>query len=396
MIFWAMLAIAVDIGLARLGYGLVLPGIRADIAAPYSTFGGIATLHFAGYLAGSLAAPLIVRRDPDARRTTVAAHAVVGAFLVLSAFSTSIAVLALTRLVVGIACGVGILSVTIGVFERVHPDERGRVSGRMWSGIAVGLILSAAASPWLLSGEGRWRAGTIAAGLIGVVAAAGLAATFGRVRPLPAGAAAPIETHFRLADLLAPRRYLLLALAYFGFGAAYTAYSTFIVVALRSLHLGPTQIALVWMVLGLAALIGALGVGRILAGRGRRTALAFSLGIAAPGSLAAIVPNLAVALASALGVGLSLAATPAIVSALARARSSGATAARAFAAVTVVFGVGQIVGPFAAGIVADRDGPASVPILAATLFALGAALAAADGIASEKNTGRPHSREVGP
>ena len=79
-----------------------------------------------------------------------------------------------------------------------------------------------------------------------------------------------------------------------------------------------------------------------------------------------------------------------------RARSSGATAARAFAAVTVVFGVGQIVGPFAAGIVADRDGPTSVPILAATLFAFAAALAAADGIASEKNTGRPRSREVGP
>jgi len=385
MIFWAMLAIAVDIGLARLGYGLVLPGIRADIPAPYSAFGDVATLHFAGYLAGTFVAPFIVRRDPDARRTAVVSHGVVGVFLVLSAFSTSIVALALTRLVVGVACGVGILAVTAGAFERVRAAERGRMSGQMWSGIAVGLMLSAAASPWLLSGAGRWRAGTVAAGLIGLLAAAGLAATFGRLQGAPSGAAAPIETHFRLADLLAPRRYLLLVISYFGFGAAYTAYSTFIVAALRALQLGPDRIALVWLVLGLAALVGTLGIARILSGGARRFALALALGVAALGSLAAVVPGLVAALVGALGVGLGLASTPAIVSALARARSSAATNAQAFAAVTVVFGVGQVVGPLGAGIVADQAGPQSVPFLAAAIYALAAAVALADGIVTRTN-----------
>jgi predicted MFS family arabinose efflux permease len=382
MIFWAMLAIAVDIGLARMGYGLVLPGIRTDIPAPYSAFGAIATLHFAGYLGGSFATPFIMRRDPDARRTAALSHAAIGIFLVLSAFSTTLLVLGLTRVLIGVACGIGVLSVTTGAFERVQVSERGRMSGRMWSGIALGLILSAAASPWLLSGVGRWREGTIAAGLIGVVAAIGLAATFGRAIVTTTGTLAASETHFRFADLLAPRRYLLLVAGYFGFGVAYTAYSTFVVAALRVLHLTPAQIALVWMALGVTALVGGLSVGRLLGGRARPLAFALVLGVAALGCLVSLAPGVGAAIGGALGVGFGLAATPAIVSALARARSSATTSARAFAAVTVIFGVGQIVGPFAAGIVADRAGPQAAPLLAAAVYALATLAALADGVAA--------------
>ncbi|HTD38242.1 MAG TPA: YbfB/YjiJ family MFS transporter [Candidatus Limnocylindrales bacterium] len=376
---WSVVAITVDIGLARLGYGLVLPAIRNDIAGSFSAFGLVATLHFAGYLIGSLSAPLVLRRDRDARFSAAFAHAVVGVTLIVSAFSRTLGELIAARAVMGLGCGLGVAAVITGALERVSPAQRAGVSGRAWSGIAVGLFVSAPATPWLLGGADRWRAGTLVTGAIGLVAAVGLWFAFAQ-RPKTTAFAEARETPFRLIDLVKARRYLFLAIGYFGFGAAYTAYSTFIVAALRSYGLGTPVIAAVWTAFGVTALIGALSVGRIVAGRLRQAAFALSLGIAALGALFAIVPSIAAAVAGALCVGLGLASSPAIASAIARARSSAATGATAFVAITTIMAAGQVLGPMVAGSAADRFGPAVVPLVAFAIYAGGALAATIDGV----------------
>jgi MFS family permease len=79
-------------------------------------------------------------------------------------------------------------------------------------------------------------------------------------------------------------------------------------------------------------------------------------------------------------VGLGLAATAAVASAFSRERSDRATAARSFAAVTTVFGCGQLVGPLIAGAIADRAGLAAVPVFAGCVFFAGAFAASIDAI----------------
>jgi predicted MFS family arabinose efflux permease len=379
VVLWSLIAITVDIGLARLGYGLVLPAIRADVAGSFSAFGLVATLHFAGYLTGSLAAPLALRRDRTARYSATFAHLLVGVTLIASAFSRTLLELTVARAFMGLGCGLGVAAVITGALERVGPAQRAGVSGRAWSGIAVGLFLSAPATPWLLGGADRWRTGTLVTGAIGLVAAAGLWFAFARP-PVTSTAATSPETPFRLLDLVKPRRYLFLAIGYFGFGAAYTAYATFIVAALRSYGLGTPAIAAVWFAFGVTALIGALSVGRIAGGRMRLAAFALSLGIAAVGSLFGLLPSVAAAVIGALCVGLGLASSPAIASAAARARSSAATGAAAFVAVTTIMSVGQVLGPAVAGAAADRFGPAIVPLVAFGIYAGGALAAAVDGV----------------
>ncbi len=81
---------------------------------------------------------------------------------------------------------------------------------------------------------------------------------------------------------------------------------------------------------------------------------------------------------------LSFATLPAIATALARMRASAASGPAAFTAVTCVFGVGQIVGPFTGGALADRAGPAAVAWLAAAYYAAGAAFALADGVVQRR------------
>jgi predicted MFS family arabinose efflux permease len=377
VVLWSLIAITVDIGLARLGYGLVLPAIRGDIAGSFSAFGLVATLHFAGYLTGSLAAPLALRRDRTARYSATFAHVLVGVTLIVSAFSRTLVELIVARAFMGLGCGLGVAAVITGALERVGAQRAG-VSGRVWGGIAVGLFLSAPATPWLLGGADRWRTGTLVTGAIGLLAAIGLWFAFARP-PVTSAAAASAETPFRLLDLVKPRRYLFLAIGYFGFGAAYTAYATFIVAALRSYGLGTAAIAAVWFAFGVTALIGALSVGRIAGGRMRLAAFSLSLGIAAVGSLFGLLPSVAAAVVGALCVGLGLASSPAIASAAARARSSAATGAAAFVAVTTIMSVGQVLGPAVAGAAADRFGPAIVPLVAFGIYAGGALAAAVDG-----------------
>ena len=127
----------------------------------------------------------------------------------------------------------------------------------------------------------------------------------------------------------------------------------------------------VWSALGLASVAGALAVVPVLAGRGARYSFALPLAMGALGCWISSWPGAAAPVAGAICVGIGLAATPAVASAFARMRSDAATAAVAFTAVTTVFGVGQLLGPLAAGVVADHAGLAAVPLFAAIVFACG-------------------------
>ncbi|MDB5072017.1 MAG: hypothetical protein JWM87_3128, partial [Candidatus Eremiobacteraeota bacterium] len=79
-----------------------------------------------------------------------------------------------------------------------------------------------------------------------------------------------------------------------------------------------------------------------------------------------------------------LAASPAIASALARSRSSAATGAAAFVAVTTIMSVGQILGPLAAGAAADRFGAAIVPLVAFAIYAVATVVALLDGVVQQR------------
>ncbi|HZO94210.1 MAG TPA: YbfB/YjiJ family MFS transporter [Candidatus Baltobacteraceae bacterium] len=393
VIVWALVAMMVDIGIARLGYGLLLPAMRADLHGDYRSFGAVATLHFAGYLAGNLAGPFVLRRDPAARATSAWSHAAVAATLAASAATTSVLALGITRVLLGLATGVGVVSVFSATIERVAPERRGAVSGVIWSGLAIGLIVSALPAPWLLGVPGGWRAGTLGAAAIAGVAAIGLAVSM-RARPVArdvaGGATAALsaapdaETPFVLRDLLRPHRFMLLALAYGGGGAAYTAYATFAVAALRDAGAGAGAISAVWIALGATGIAGALTVGALMRGPLRRWAFALCLGAGAVGCALSAFSGMAFAIAGALAVGLSFATLPAIATALARMRASARTGPAAFTAVTCVFGAGQIVGPYSAGVLADCAGPLAVGWLAAAYYAAGALFAVGDGIAQRK------------
>ena len=166
--------------------------------------------------------------------------------------------------------------------------------------------------------------------------------------------------------------------SYGAYGAAYIAYATFAVAAFAVRGVAAVAIGAVWMTFGIAAVLGALAIGRVLAGRRHRWSMVLPLAMGAVGSLMSALPSVTFAVAGALCIGIGLAAAPAVASSFARDRSDAASYARAFAGVTTVFGVGQITGPIVAGAAADALGLDAVPLFAAVIFGLGTLCAVID------------------
>ena len=371
----ALLAIGVDIGLARLGYGLLLPAIRADLGGSYGTYGLIGALHLSGYLGGTLTAPPLLRDRARIPRIIAVAHVVVGLSVAASAAATGALSLFLARVVIGFASGIGVAAVVTEMLERVPVTRRGLASGIAWGGAGIALVVSAPAGAWALGDPSRWRIATLLCALPAFAVAA-LATRLGPHDPVAAGGGAG-DTPFGWRDLLRARNAFFVA-AYASFGIAYIAYATFAIAAFAARGVPPPVVTAVWSALGLASVAGALAVVPVLAGRGARFSFMLPLAAGALGCWISSRPGAAAPVVGAICVGIGLAATPAVASAFARMRSDAATAAVAFTAVTTVFGVGQLAGPLAAGIVADHLGLAAVPLFAAIVFACGTVAAAVD------------------
>ncbi|MFN0185794.1 MAG: YbfB/YjiJ family MFS transporter [Aquabacterium sp.] len=375
LLLWGAFGVALHVGMARLAYGVVLPALRAELVMGYTTGGVLNAIHLAGYLAGTLLGPALARRVGMARLARYAHVLVaVGALLcalVPAAPGLGTALLGLGRLATGLGAGAAVIAIMVSVLSGVAEASRASASVLIWTGMAAAAVACGAAAPWLLE-PGAWRLVFVAASVMALVLAVGL----------PTPAAVPGDAaggmHFTLASV-ASHRWAWLVACYLCFGLGYIAAATVAGTRLAAIQAPAALVALTWSTLGLAMLGGSLVTLALLARPGLRSlALPVAMGVAAVGSAVAAASGSVAALAGALGVGLGLAATPALVTAAARARSNAADYARAFSIATAAMGIGQLAGPVLAGALADRFGSAAAPLFAAAAYALGAGLAVID------------------
>ena len=354
---------------------MLLPAIRHDLGGSYGLYGAIGAAHLGGYLAGTLCAPRILRSRAHVPAAIALAHVVVAISLAASALAHGALLLGAARVVLGVASGIGVAAVVTDTLERVLVARRGFASAVAWSGAGVGLIVSAPAGAWSLGDASRWRVATLVGALAALLVVA--LATRLRAHEVASVAAHGNDTPFAWHDVLRTRNAFFVA-AYAAFGVAYISYATFSVAAFTARGLSQSVITLVWSGLGAATIAGVFGVVPMLHGKRARYAFVLPFVTGTIGCLIASLPGAIGPIAGSLCVGIGLSATPAVASAFARMRSDAATAAVAFTAVTTVFGIGQLLGPLASGLVADHVGLAAVPLFAAAVFAAGAVSAGID------------------
>lgn len=377
---WGAVGIVLNVGLARFTYGVMLPSLRRELGLDYFASGSLNTIHLTGYLIGTLVAAALGRRMA-AWRMSRDAHLLIVAGALACAFAPANAagyfILAAGRLATGVGAGVGILAIFVIVYDAVSVSKRPLVSAMVWAGMNVAIIGSGLCVSYLAETAIGWR---VAFGVTAAVALA-VALAFPPAN-MRAAAIAPAQTTAAAPStperLLVPR-WLFLICAYFFFGIGYLAYATFAGVRLTAIGASTFTASTTWVTLGAASMLGSFATYLVLNNaRVKQLALVAALIFGTAGSVVAAGNSAAAALIGALLVGVGLAATPTIVIAYVRDRSSDVDYPRAFSIASALLAIGQMIGPLGGGVVGDFVGNAAIPLFAAAAYALAAAAAVAD------------------
>ena len=377
------LGAAVSLGLARFSYALLLPPMRADLGWSYAVAGAMNTLNAAGYLAGALVTPALLRRF-DARQVLVGGSLAAAAFLALHAAFRADAALYLVRALTGTASALvfvtgGVLAARLGT--RAVPGSGATpalVLGLYYGGTGLGIVASALVLPPLAvvpqAGQAGgwavgWPAGWVVLGVLAALAGTAMARTV---------AAAPPEGAATGARERAAWRGLGFGLAgYFMFGVGYIGYMTFIVTLLREQQMSTPTIAAFYALLGLGVMASPwLWAALLQRERGGGALARLNALLALATALPVLLPGVAAAFVSGALFGAVFLSVVASTTAMVRHNLPTAQWASGIGAFTVIFAAGQILGPTLTGWLSDTGGGLRMGLAAsAAALALGAALA---------------------
>ncbi len=361
------LALTVGMGVARFLYTPVLPlmqgaeGFGPDIA------GLVGSANFLGYFVGSLAMSAVTSEPLRLRVFRLALIANVVVTVAMGLTRDPLAWMAI-RAASGLASAACLIAAAHYVIEALAADKRERFVWLHWSGVSLGIAASA-----LFVGQAAgalgWQQIWIAAGLAAAAATPVIWVTVKPWRHPPAVRQGPAPRAAR------PFPFLPLVGAYFCEGLGYSVFATFIVAILKARPGLEATADHAWIAVGLVGIPAALAWSRLSEriGYARPLALAFlaqAVGVALP----ALSDAPAVALLAAVLFGATFMPITLMILPLGRAGAGG----RGIALLTAAFGLGQIVGPAAAGYaVAGGVGFGATLAVSAAVVALGMALVVA-------------------
>jgi MFS family permease len=193
----------------------------------------------------------------------------------------------------------------------------------------------------------------------------------------------PVTGPVRISALRAVPGWVGATLSYGGYGLAIALYMTFLVAAYEEdAGFGASHASAVFALVGVCITAGGVLLGRWSDSVGRRAAMTWAyVGMTAAVLLVPVGAE-PWAVLSAVLFGLAMSGAPAVLAAHLADSLDPRSFAAAFGAVTLVFGLAQLLGPQLGGWIADRTGS----FTAAFLVAAGAALVAA--VASATLPGR--------
>jgi len=369
------LAPSVGLGIGRFAYSLVLPDMRDTLDWSYSAAGFMNTINAAGYLAGALLASRIARQFGLSAAVRWATMVCVVS-LALCAISGNFVALSFARLIVGFGAAIGFIAgaALAARIAQLQPPQANFLLSLFYAGPGLGILSSGLIAPFVLKafGPGSWWIVWWALTLLGIV------------MTIPVFLA-PIETGDSIAEA-APAKFAIAPIAiylagYFLFGAGYIAYMTFMIAYVRDAGGGAAAQSAFWCLIGFSAFVTPWVWRRVLARDRGGGSTAIILGVNALGAALPLFGHSAALLSiSALVFGVAFFAVVGSTTAFVRFNYPPAIWPTAIAAMTIAFGLGQTLGPFAVGVITDAMGSLSYALsVSAATLALGAILSAFQG-----------------
>jgi len=366
-----MLGMMVAMGIGRFAFTPILPLMQRDLGISHGMAGGLASLNYAGYLAGALLCAVWPR---VLRSRCVILGALVASIVttLLMGATQSPPWWGALRLVAGVSSAILFVVIAIEVTETLQRSRHVSLSSALYGGIGLGIALSGAVVP-LLDRVGGWSAAWLGMGAMSILLATVGVLVAGKRHVTVAVPDAVSRAGGRLDGIGR------LAIAYFLEGVGYIVSATFLVTMIAHTPGLERFAPWSWVAVGLAAAPSTIIWQRIACRIGLRATLTSAYLLQACGILLSSVAQQAFSagLAAVIFGGTFLG-----IVALAMGeggRRAGSEGRRAAAILTVCFGAGQVVGPPLAGLLADQQGGFTLPLLlAGSVVALGGLLVATD------------------
>lgn len=363
-----MIAMAAAMGIGRFVYTPILPFMADALALTKGQSGLIAAANFFGYFVGSLiGATGFLRGDP--RTWALGGLAASGLTTGAMALTTSIPAFLVLRFIGGGASALVMVFASAIVFDRLAAAGRSTLSHLHFSGVGLGMSVSAVLVSGLAAGHIGWAGLWVATGTVTLAALAAVAFMFPRGVGNRGGdvghddGGTPPGT---AAEKSFDRRIIPLVLSYGLFGFGYVVTATFISVMVRQTpSIAPIE-PVVWLVVGLAAVPSVAfwaWIGRRL---GNPASIALACLVEAAGVAATVsFDSAAAVLIGAALLGGTFMGITAVGMMTAREMSLG-DPRRMLAMIVCAFGTGQMIGPAFAGYVAEITGDFNAPSLIAS------------------------------
>src|SRR5215211_1910795 len=163
-----ILALAAAMGIGRFAYTPLLPAMQEAAGLDPTQAGLLAAANYAGYLAGALLVAVAVPASARTQTLVMAAIAV-AVMTALMAVTTNLAAWSVVRFVAGLASA-GVLVLATGlVLDDLRRQGRASLSGWLFSGVGLGIVVSGVVVR--LSGERLgWRGAWLLLALLATAA----------------------------------------------------------------------------------------------------------------------------------------------------------------------------------------------------------------------------------
>jgi MFS family permease len=371
------------LGIGRFALGMMLPAMGKSLQLSYSQMGVVGTLNFCGYLGAVLFCGRLIRRF-GARTLIAAALLLVGGSMVMIGFATNFVVITILYLLTGVGSALSNVPIIALIATWFEPAVRGRAAGMVVIGNGLGIIMAGYLVPIFNGSDHGWRLSWFVLGVT-AIGTAGICWMLIRNRPSTgygSGVKAKEPDHGCQPDRrtkLGSGVFAHCALIYFLFGCTYVVYVTFFVTSLvQERYLSEYEAGLLWAWVGWLSLGSGPLFGYLSDRFSRRAALSgvFCIQAIAYASAATFLPETFLYL-SIFCFGIVAWSIPTIMAALIGDLAGPERTAAVFGFVTFIFGIGQISGPYGAGLLAELSGGFSASFLVAALLALGAAFLSA-------------------
>ncbi len=341
--------VVVSHALARSTFPILLPAIETELLSNRQQSGLLGSANFVAYLVGIVAVTAVSGRVEPIRLLLTGLILAVCGFALLSV-ADRFSLLAGGQAMTGLGGAAIWMSAPTIATRAAAPNRRGLVMGLLSSSMGMGILVASQGTALmrnLADDTELWRPTWIGAGLFTATVASFIAVV------VRAPDTEPTTGGISIDRLKTVPRWAMLSVAYWFSGLVSSAYPGFFALLLKDQGFSPSHITNLFSVLGVAAVVGAVNLGRVSDRVGRRPVLVGAmLAISASAVLALVGAEPFSAIAAAV-FGSASFTFPVLIVTYVSDHLRDREFANALGALTMVYGVALIIGPAAAGTVAD-------------------------------------------